>query len=107
MCLLTSDTPVAIWNRPDDEDQLRAAALSDIMLPLDPHRFLFLLSPAARGTDRRKQVDHLLHVEGAVGFALVEVAYDVADQFVIHHPEHIPWKHWMPSRPGQLKSWDG
>ncbi|WP_331749907.1 DUF4238 domain-containing protein (plasmid) [Streptomyces longwoodensis] len=107
MCLLTSDTPIAIWNRPDDEDQLRAAALSDILLPLDPHRFLFLPSPATRGTDRRKHTDHLMHAEGALGFALVEVAYDVADQFVLHHPEHDPWKHWKPNSPGQPKPWDG
>ncbi|MFD4866859.1 DUF4238 domain-containing protein [Streptomyces sp. NPDC058412] len=107
MCLLTSDTPVAIWNRPDDEDQLRAAALSDIMLPLDPHRFLFLPGPATRDSDPRKRVDHLMHAEGAIGFALVEVAFDVADQFVIHHPEHDPWKHWEPNSPGQPKLWDG
>ncbi|WSI28602.1 DUF4238 domain-containing protein [Streptomyces sp. NBC_01343] len=64
VCLLTSGTPVAIWNRPDDEDQLRAAALSDIMLPLDPHRFLLLPGPATRGTDPRKRVDHLMHAKG-------------------------------------------
>lgn len=107
MCLLTSDTPIAIWNRPDDEDQLRAATLSDIMLPLDPHRFLFLPGPTTRGADRRKHVDHLMHAKGAIGFALVEVAYDVADQFVIHHPEHDPWKHWKLNSPGQPKPWDG
>ncbi|MFJ5712884.1 DUF4238 domain-containing protein [Streptomyces sp. NPDC093105] len=107
MCLLTSDTPVAIWNRPDDEDQLSAAAMSDILLPLDPHRFLFLPSPVTRGTDRHKHVDHLMHAEGAIGFALVEVAYDVADQFVIHHPQHDPWKHWKPNSPSQPKPWEG
>lgn len=107
MCLLTSDTPIAIWNRPDDEDQLRVAALSDILLPLDPHRFLFLPGPDTRGTDRCKHVDHLMHAAGAIGFALVEVAYDVADQFVIHHPEHDPWEHWKPNSPGQPKPWDG
>ncbi|MFD3720072.1 hypothetical protein [Streptomyces sp. NPDC058674] len=54
-----------------------------------------------------QRVDHLMHAEGAIGFALVEVAYDVADQFVIHHPEHDPWKHWEPNSPGQPKPWDG
>ncbi|MCX5079268.1 DUF4238 domain-containing protein [Streptomyces sp. NBC_00513] len=107
MCLLTSDTPVVVWNRPDDEDQVRAAALSDIMLPLDPHRFLFLPGPATREDDHRKQVDHLMHAKGAVGMALVGVAYDVADQFVIHHPEHDPWKHWKPTGRAQPKSWEG
>ncbi len=104
MCLLTSDTPIAVWNRPDDEDQLRAVTLSDVTLPLDPHRFLFLPGPATRAADPRKWVDHLMHAEGAIGFALVEVAYDVADQFVIHHPQHDPWKYWKPSSPGQPKS---
>ncbi|UPZ34592.1 hypothetical protein MUK60_42895 (plasmid) [Streptomyces sp. LRE541] len=88
-----------------DEDQLRAAALSGVMLPLDPHRFL--PGPATRAADARKWVDHLMHTKGAIGFALVEVAYDVADQFVIHHPQHDPWKHWKPNRPGQPKPWDG
>ncbi|MFD8963395.1 DUF4238 domain-containing protein [Streptomyces sp. NPDC059568] len=107
MCLLTSDTPVVIWNRPDDENQVRAAALSDIMLPLDPHRFLFLPGPAPQESDPRKRVDHLMHAEGAVGMALVEVIYDVADQFVVHHPQHDPWKHWKPTGPGQPKPWEG
>lgn len=66
-----------------------------------------LPGPDTRGTDRCKHVDHLMQAEGAIGFALVEVAYDVADQFVIHHPEHDPWKHWKPSSPGQPKPWDG
>ncbi|MFF3312820.1 DUF4238 domain-containing protein [Streptomyces sp. NPDC002952] len=107
MCLLTSDTPVVIWNRPDDENQVRAAALSDIMLPLDPHRFLFLPGPATQEADPRKRVDHLMHAEGTIGMALVEVAYDVADQFIVHHPQHDPWRHWKPSGPGQPKPWEG
>ncbi|MFF6835932.1 DUF4238 domain-containing protein [Streptomyces sp. NPDC012438] len=107
MCLLTSDTPVVIWNRPDEENQVRAAALSDIMLPLDPHRFLFLPSPGTQESDPRKRVDHLMHAEGAIGRAFVDVAYDVADQFVIHHPQHDPWKHWKPTGPRQPKAWEG
>ncbi|WP_432190620.1 hypothetical protein [Streptomyces sp. Tue6028] len=107
MCLLTSDTPVAIWNRPDDENQIRAAALSDIMLPLDPHRFLFPPGSATQETDPRKRVDHLMHAEGTIGMALVEVAYNVADQFIVHHPQHAPWRHWKPSGSGQPKAWEG
>ncbi|MFI6440126.1 DUF4238 domain-containing protein [Streptomyces sp. NPDC050759] len=107
MCLLTSDVPVVVWNRPDADDQVLAVAQSDIMLPLDPHRLLFLPSPAEQLTDPRKRTDHLLHVEGAVGKALVEVAYDVADQFVIHHPRHDPWLHWKPNSPRQPRRWAG
>lgn len=107
MCLLTSDVPVVIWNRPDADDQVLAVAQSDIMLPLDPHRLLFLPSPAEQLTDPRKRTDHLLHIEGAVGMALVEVAYDVADQFVVHHPRHDPWLHWKPHSPRQPRPWAG
>ncbi|MER6976786.1 hypothetical protein [Streptomyces carpinensis] len=48
-----------------------------------------------------------MHAKGAVGMALLQVAYDVADQFVVHHPQHDPWVHWSPSGPGQPKPWEG
>lgn len=107
MCLLTSDVPVVIWNRPDADDQVLAVAQSDIMLPLDPHRLLFLPSPSAQLDDPYKRRDHLLHVTGAVGMALVEIAYDVADQFVVHHPRHDPWLHWKPDGPRHPRPWAG
>ncbi|WP_328514061.1 DUF4238 domain-containing protein [Streptomyces mirabilis] len=107
MCLLTSDVPVVIWNRPDEEDQLLALAHSDVMLPLDPHRLLFLPSPRQRMRDPHKRADHLLHVSGAIGMALVDVAFDVADEFVVYHPHHDPWEHWSPSGPRQPKPWVG
>ncbi|MGW8748402.1 DUF4238 domain-containing protein [Streptomyces sp. NPDC055794] len=107
MCLLTSDTPVVIWNRPDDADQVRAAASSTIMLPLDAHRFLYLPSPFEQDRDPRKCIDHLMHAKGSIGMVLVQVAYDVADQFVIHHPRHDPWTHWKPNGPGMPKPWAG
>lgn len=29
--------------------------------------------------------------------ALVQVAHDVADAYVVHHPHHDPWRHhWTP-----------
>lgn len=105
-CLLTSDTPVVIWNRPDDDDQVRAAAQSSVMLPLDPHRFLYLPSPAEQD-DPRKGVDHLMHAKGGIGMALLQVAYDVADEFVVHHPRHDPWQYWQPTGPGMPKPWEG
>ncbi|MFD5474456.1 DUF4238 domain-containing protein [Streptomyces sp. NPDC127105] len=107
MCLLTSDVPVAVWNRPDEDDQILAVAQSDVMLPLDPHRLLFLPSPTQQRTDLRKRVDHLLHIKGAVGMALVGIAWDVAEQFVVHHPQHDPWKHWKPAGPRQPRPWAG
>lgn len=107
MCLLTSDVPVVIWNRPDEENQILAVAQSDVMLPLDPHRLLFLPGAGLQMHDPRKRVDHRLRIEGAVGFALVGIAWDVADQFVVHHPRHDPWKHWKPDGPRQPRPWIG
>ncbi|WP_458338737.1 DUF4238 domain-containing protein [Streptomyces sp. 372A] len=105
MCLLTSDVPVVVWNRPDEDDQILAVAQSDVMLPLDPHRLLFLPSPAQQRADLRKRVDHLLHIKGAVGMALVGISWDVADQFVVYHPRHDPWKHWKPDGPRHPRPW--
>jgi hypothetical protein len=90
MCLLTSDVPVVLLNAPDAEDQLTAAAVSDILLPLDPHRLLFLPGTGMPARDPRKRTDHRLVIPGRVGIALVQVTYDVADAFVTHHPGTIP-----------------
>jgi len=47
VCLLTGDVPAVILNGHDDRDQLASAAHWDIVLPLDPRRFLFLSGPAS------------------------------------------------------------
>lgn len=107
MCLLTSDVPVVVFNAPDAEDQLTAAALRDIVLPLDPHRLLFLPGAGMQTRDPGKRVDHRLVIPGGVGMGLVQVAYDVADTFVAHHPRHDPWRHWKPSGPRHPSPWNG
>ncbi|MFJ9627407.1 DUF4238 domain-containing protein [Streptomyces sp. NPDC101175] len=107
MCLLTSDVPVALCNAPDADDQLAAAAHADILLPLDPHRLLFLPGTGMRATDPRKRTDHRALVPGGLGIALVQVVYDVADAFVAHHPRHDPWRHWRPSGPRHPAPWNG
>ncbi|MDH6492646.1 DUF4238 domain-containing protein [Streptomyces sp. SAI-127] len=107
MCLLTSDVPVVLFNAPDAEDQQAAAAACDILLPLDPHRLLFLPSAAMLARDPRKRTDHRLVIPGGVGIALVQVTYDVADAFVAHHPRHDPWRHWQPSGPRHPSPWNG
>ncbi|MEV7678084.1 DUF4238 domain-containing protein [Streptomyces sp. NPDC088341] len=76
MCLLTSDVPVVLCNVPDADDQLAAAAHADILLPLDPHRLLFLPGTGMRARDPRKRTDHRSLIPGGVGMALVQVAYD-------------------------------
>jgi hypothetical protein len=107
MCLLTSDVPVVLFNAPDAEDQLAAAARSDILLPLDPHRLLFLPRVGLQARDPRKRTDHRAVIPGCMGMALVQVAYDVADAFVAHHPRHDPWRHWQPSGPRHPSPWNG
>jgi hypothetical protein len=57
--------------------------------------------------DPSKGVDHRMKIDGAVGIGLVQVAYDVADAMVLHHPRHDPWRHWQPSGPRQPTPWDG
>ncbi|MFE2349414.1 hypothetical protein [Kitasatospora cineracea] len=42
-----------------------------------------------------------------VGMALVQIVYDVADAFVLHHLRHDPWCHWKPDGPRQPAGWDG
>lgn len=107
MCLLTSDVPVVMFNHHDAEDQLAAAAVCDIMLPLDPHRLLFLPNPGMQAADPHKRTDHRMKIPGAMGMAFVDIAYDAADAFVIHHPGHDPWRHWRPDGPRLPAPWDG
>ncbi|MFB8235587.1 DUF4238 domain-containing protein [Kitasatospora purpeofusca] len=107
ICLLTSDVPVVLLNGHDARNQLAAAAICDILLPLDPHRLLFLPGAAMQQHDPGKRSDHRMKIEGGVGMALVQTVYDVADAFVLHHPKHDPWHHWKPSGPRQPAPWTG
>lgn len=89
-CLWTSDVPVVILNGHDDANQLRAAAFCDLILPLDPHRFLILPGSAPRGQDPEKRVDHLTKFDGSLGIWINSVIFDAADTHVYCHAEHDP-----------------
>lgn len=88
-CLVTSDVPVVLLHEHDANDQILAAAISDIVLSLDPHRFLYLPGVAALD-DRLKRVDHRLKLDGSVGLFVSEILRDAADRHVLHHPGHEP-----------------
>jgi hypothetical protein len=90
VCLLTGDVPLVILNGHDEPHQLMSASLWDILLPLDPHRFLFLPDVVAQEQDPRKRVDHRMKMDGGMGTALAHGLHDAADHFVLHHPQHKP-----------------
>lgn len=92
VCLTTSDVPVVLLDGHDHEDQLAAASVADILMPLDPHRFLFLPGPHHYG-DPRKRVDHRLKLDSGLGLFVTEIIRDAADQIVIEHPKHQPPEH--------------
>ncbi|HUP86890.1 MAG TPA: DUF4238 domain-containing protein [Acidimicrobiales bacterium] len=106
-CLLTSDVPVVLLNQHDAHEQVLAAAVCDILLALDPHRFLFLPG-AGHLEDRRKQVDHRLKFDGGMGLALSEIIRDAADRHLLHHPVHPPQAvHSSDIRPRLARPWEG
>jgi hypothetical protein len=63
-CLLTSDCPVLILNGQDQDDQTLAAAVWDVLIPLDSHRLLLLPGYEACAADPAKRTDHLIKFEG-------------------------------------------
>jgi hypothetical protein len=89
VCLPTSDVPVVILNDHDADDQLMAATYWDVVLPLDPHRFL-LLPGIGSQDDPRTRDDHLLKMDGGTGLFLAQVILDAADTHLFHHPQHPP-----------------
>lgn len=107
-CLATSDVPVVILNEHDAEEQVLAAAVADIFVPLDPHRFLFLPGGSML-EDRRKRVDHRLKFDGGMGLALSEFTRDAADRHLFHHPLHAPpWlRETSEARPRLARAWLG
>lgn len=107
VCLATSDVPVVIINAHDNNDQLLAASMFDVLLPLDPHRFL-LLPGSALQDDWRKRTDHRLKFDGGMGIVLSEIIRDAADRHLFHHPDHIPaWTLNNEYRPRLAKPWVG
>lgn len=107
-CLATSDVPVVLLNAQDHDDQVLAAALYSILLPLDPHRFLFLPSIPMQEEDERKAVDHRLKLDGGMGVSFSQMVRDAADRHLFHRPCHPPpWveRHTDSSRVTRL--WEG
>lgn len=106
-CLATSDVPVVILNAHDNNEQVLAAAVFDVLLPLDPHRFL-LLPGSALQEDWRKRKDHRFKFDGGMGVALSEIIRDAADRHLFHHPDHVPvWTVNSEDRPRLAKPWRG
>jgi len=97
-CLWTSDVPVIVLNGQDEENQSLAASYWDIVLALDPHRFLIMPGIHLRRDDPRKRVDHLAKFEGGLGLALVQTIYDAADTQVYCNPEHVQRRVWTSDR---------
>lgn len=105
-CLATSDVPVVLLHEHDADDQILAAAISDIVLPLDPHRFLYLPGATAL-SDRQKRLDHRLKLDGSLGLFVSEILRDAADRYILHHPLHEPpWlDHLHDARPRLPRPW--
>lgn len=107
-CLVTSDVPVVLLHEHDSDDQVFAAAISDIVVPLDPHRFLYLPGLTAL-RDRRKRIDHRIKLDGGLGLFVSEILRDAADRFILHHPAHEPpWlERPLDIRPRLPRPWRG
>jgi hypothetical protein len=88
-CLPTGDVPVIIMNGQDDTRQLLAAAYWDVLLPLDPHRFL-LIPTIASQADPRTWNDHRIQLPGGLGIFITNLIISAADTHVFHHPDHRP-----------------
>ncbi len=88
-CMPTSDAPVVIMNGQDDEDQVLSAAYWDLLVPLDPHRFLLMPTPGSQ-RDPSTLVDHRVKFDGGFGLVVWELLWAAADQHVFWHPEHMP-----------------
>jgi hypothetical protein len=107
VCLWTSDVPVVIVNGQDDENQLLATAFWDVILPLDPHRFLILPGRRAQENDPRKRVDHLAKLDGGLGTVLSSMLFEAADKQVFWHSAHDPLPHLHLDGPRLPTPWTG
>lgn len=106
-CLWTSDVPVVIVNGHDAQNQLLAAEFWDIVMPVDPHRFLILPSLQAREEDPRKRTDHLLKFDGGMGQVVNTLIYEVADSQVFCHEDHDPRPGLRLDGPQMPTPWNG
>ena len=116
LCLWTSDSPVVVINGHDEPDQLFAAAYWDVVLALDPHRFLIMPGRRARRDERAKRRDHLAILPGGLGLAFNSIIFEAADSQVFCHPEHDPLPHlklegprlptpWREDNPASAPEW--
>jgi hypothetical protein len=98
-CLPTSDAPVVLMNGQDAERQLLSAAFWDVLLPLDPHRFLLM---PGRGSqpDPATRHDHRLELDGGLGALVIDLIASSADEHVFWHPEHEPPRIRETTSPG-------
>lgn len=90
VCLPTSDVPVVLMNGQDDENQLLPVAYWDVLVPLDPHRFL-LMTRRGSQEDPATWVDHRLKMDGGMGVFLTDMLWSAAEQHVFWHPDHEPY----------------
>ncbi len=105
-CLLTSDVPLVILNGHDETDQALSLAFWDVLLPLDPHRLLYLPGLAEPSPDPRKSVDHRIKLDGGLGIFANQIMFDAADVHLFQHPKHPAMRGVHPG--GRLPTpWDG
>jgi hypothetical protein len=107
LCLWTGDVPVVIVNGQDEEDQLLATSYWDVILPLDPHRFLLLPGWGMRKEDPRKRGDHLLKFDSGFGRIISQMIFEVADSQVFCHGDHDPLPHLQLEGPRLPTPWTG
>lgn len=88
-CIPTSDVPVVVMNGQDADHQLLSVAYLDIVLPLDPHRFLILPAPGSQD-DPATLRDHRVKLDGGLGRFVADLIWSSADQYLLWHPDHEP-----------------
>ncbi len=89
LCLLTSDSPVQVFNAKTDDDPLATATFWDIYVPLDPHRFLYLPGQM-HSKNRALMRDHRINLPSGLAIALNIEVIETAHRHIIWHPNHDP-----------------
>jgi len=108
-CLPTSDVPVVLMNGQDDVNQLLSVAYWDVLVPLDPHRFLLMPTPGSQG-DPATLFDHRIKFDGGFGLVVWELVWAAADKHVFWQPDHVPHALEMSPRqrgPRRPRPWAG
>jgi hypothetical protein len=88
-CQPTSDVPVVLMRGQDEENQLHSVAYWDLLVPLDPHRFLLMTTPGSQD-DPATWVDHRLKLDGGLGLFVTDMLCSAAERHVFWHPDHEP-----------------